>query len=369
MVEYVALSKSTPETMGYQDEMSTPTDDYLPSEYYNAVPVLCDKNQIQNFSQIYQPIVYCLVFIIGVAGNCLVLFTYGLHRKIKSMTDVYLINLAVTDLLMLMCLPFIATSSVRGWIFGNSMCKVVHGLYFINFFSGFLFLTCISVDRYIEIVRAVEAHKMRHKTIYYSKLISIMVWVVSVLLSLPQLIYSHSVPVEGLDLCRMIFPESVTTTVKGFSHFSQIILGFIIPFLVMAFCYSIIIKTLLPGRSFEKHKVLKVIISLVVVFVIFQLPYSVVTYLEITDLLQSKQMSCEVSKNKDIAHIVTSSLAFTRCCLNPILYAFVGVTFRRDILLVLKNFGCISRARYAKHYSSSKGYTSTAAMDTSSFIL
>ncbi|KAG8431156.1 hypothetical protein GDO86_019342 [Hymenochirus boettgeri] len=285
------------------------------------------------------------------------------------MTDIYLINLALADLFLVLSLPFIAISAVKGWIFGNGMCKIVQGVYSINFFSGFLFLTCISVDRYFEIVQAVEAYRWRSKSIYYSKWISIVVWVSSILLSLPQLIYSCSEFVKGLYLCKMIFPEEVTTTVKGISNFSQIMLGFIIPFLVMLFCYSVIVKTLLSNRSFKKHKALKVIICVVVVFVIFQLPYSIVTFLETADLLQSKQMSCEIRKKKDVALIITSSLAFTRCCLNPVLYAFVGVTFRRDILLILKNKGCISQATYAKYNGIKKPYTNSAALDTSSFIL
>ncbi|XP_018092493.1 C-C chemokine receptor type 7 [Xenopus laevis] len=301
-------------------------------------------------------------------GNSLVLLTYWFCRKIKSMTDVYLISLALADILLVLSFPFLGINAIQGWIFGNIMCKVVRGLYSVNFFSGFLFLTCISVDRYIEIVQAVEAHKFRHKSIYYSKLTCIIVWALSLLLTLPQLIYSHSEVVNGFYHCKMIFPEEVTTTVKGISNIAQIIFGFIVPSLVMVFCYSVIIKTLQSSMSFRRHKTLKVVISLVVVFVMFQLPYSVVIFLETTDILQSKQMPCEVSKQKDVALIITSSLAFTRCCLNPILYAFIGVTFRRDILLLLKNLGCISRVS-TKYNGPKRLYVSSVPMDTSSFSL
>ncbi|XP_053573935.1 C-C chemokine receptor type 10 [Bombina bombina] len=302
-------------------------------------------------------------------GNALVLLTYGFTRKIKSMTDVYIINLAVADILLLTTIPFVATDAVSGWVFGNAMCKCVQGLHSIDFYSGFIFLTCISVDRYIEIVQAVEAHKMRHRTIHYSKWVSIMVWIGSILLTTPQFIYSKSVLKEGWYICKMIFPENVTTTVKGISNFSQIILGFVIPFFVMVFCYSVIVKTLMSSRSFEKHKALKVIFSLVIVFVVFQFPYSLVTLLETTDLLGSKQMPCMESRHKNIALIVTSSLAYIRCCLNPILYAFVGVRFRKDVLTLLKNIGCISWTRHIKYCSSVKPRQNPAAMDTSSFYL
>ncbi|XP_040187330.1 C-C chemokine receptor type 10 [Rana temporaria] len=322
-----------------------------------------------DFGRIFQPVIQILVFLIGMSGNTLVLLTYRCSRKIKSKTDIYLINLAIADLLKLMTLPFWTTSAINGWELNNTMCKVAQGVFSINFFSGFLFLTCISLDRYFEIVRAVEAHTKRQKSFFCSKFTSVFVWIASSLLSLPEFIFSESINLDGSKICKMIFPEQITITLKNMCNFFQIVLGFIFPFCVMIVCYSSIIRTLFSCRSFEKHKAMKVIISIVLAFVVFQLPYTLVTFMEATDFIGSKQMSCEVRKHKDIAIIITSNLAFTRCCINPILYAFVGVKFRKDILLVLKNFRCISRASYIRHCGSSRSFSMPAAMETSSFTL
>ncbi|XP_069093822.1 C-C chemokine receptor type 10 [Pleurodeles waltl] len=339
---------------------------------YSSMPERCEKNDVRDFSRVYQPCIYSVVFVLGIVGNSLVLATYIYYRKIQSMTDVFLLNLALSDLLLLMTFPFITISSIHGWVFGTGMCKLLQGLYTINFYSGFLFLTCVSVDRYIMIVRATSARKLRLKTAYYSKVISVTVWFFSVLLTLPQFVYSRSELRDSVHLCRMIFPEDVTKVVKGLTNVTQVTLGFLIPFVLMVFCYSVIIKTLLVARNFEKHKALKVIISLVVVFFIFQLPYNLVTFLETTDFLWSRQMTCTESKQRDIAIIVTSSLAFTRCCLNPVLYAFVGVKFRKEVLQMMKNVSCKGRFGSLKQQESqrsSKRYSSSTNMDTSSFTL
>ncbi|XP_073428995.1 C-C chemokine receptor type 10 [Dendrobates tinctorius] len=351
------------------DYSYTTQDYYASTDYNNQIPEICDVSNIHDFSRGFQPYVQSLVFLVGISGNSLVLLTYVFAKKIKSMTDIYLINLAMADLLLLLTLPFLSASAVKGWVFGNEMCKVVQGVYAINFFSGFLFLTSISVDRYIAIVRAVETLTMRQKSIYKSKWITLSLWSISFLLSLPEFFFSQSKLHDGLYVCKMIFPEDITITVKSMCNFFQIFLGFVIPFFVMIVCYSIITKTLLTGRSFKKHKVLKVIISVVVVFVIFQLPYTLVIFMETTDFLGSHQMSCDVRKSKDIAIIITSNLAFTRCCLNPIIYAFVGVNFRKDIFLLLKNFGCISRATYARYCGSIRDSRTTVTIDTNSFTL
>ncbi|XP_030077327.1 C-C chemokine receptor type 10 [Microcaecilia unicolor] len=339
---------------------------------YSLMPEMCEMHDVQEFGKVYQPCIYFLVFLLGVVGNGLVLVTYVYYRKIKCMTDIYLLNLALADLLLLSTLPFMAISSIHGWIFGNEMCKIVQSVYTVNFFSGFFFLTCISIDRYIVIVQAATAHRLRLKIVYYSKITSMVVWLLSILLTIPQLIFSKVVLREEVFLCRMIFPEDVTKSIKGFSNFAQAIFGFIIPFLVMVFCYSIIIKTLLGARSFEKHKALKVIIALVVIFVVFQFPYSLVLFLEATDFLWSREMSCKESKQKAVAIIVTSSVAFTRCCLNPVLYAFIGVKFRNDVLHLMKNCGCITQAQYTKFvgkYGISHQHSYSTAGETSSLTL
>ncbi|KAG8565939.1 hypothetical protein GDO81_013038 [Engystomops pustulosus] len=351
----------------YSEYTYQTTDFYVSTDYESFIPEICNVENIHEFAKVFQPIVQILVFLIGIFGNTLVLLTYSFAKRIKSMTDIYLINLALADLLLLLMLPFMFTSAVKEWIFGNEICKVVQGVYAINFFSGFLFLTCISVDRYIEIVLAVKALTVRQRLIRCSKWITLSLWLASLLLSLPELIYSQSKLHDGRYICKMIFPEKVTSQVKSISNFSQIFLGFVIPFIVMVFCYSIIIKTIQSSRCFRKHKAFKVIIFIVVVFVMLQLPYTLVIFLETTDILNNHQMPCDQRKIKDIAIIITSNLAFLRCCLNPIIYSFVGVNFRKDVVLLLKNCGCISTATYAQYCGSIRDSHASFTMGTNSF--
>uniref|UniRef100_A0A8C0FY72 G-protein coupled receptors family 1 profile domain-containing protein n=2 Tax=Chelonoidis abingdonii TaxID=106734 RepID=A0A8C0FY72_CHEAB len=113
----------------------------------------------------------------------------------------------------------------------------------------------------------------------------------------------------------------------------------------MVGCYAAVARTLLAARSFQRHKALRVILALVLVFVALQLPYSLVVLLDTADLLGSRELSCAQSRRKDLALVVTSGLAFTRCCLNPVLYAFVGVRFRKELRLLASDAGCMGRAQ------------------------
>ncbi|KAK1159120.1 C-C chemokine receptor type 7-like [Acipenser oxyrinchus oxyrinchus] len=346
------------------------TSDYS-SEYvsdYSDIPIKCEAEDPQSFLNVFQPCILAVIFVLGMVGNILVLIIYTLYRRLKSMTDVFLLNLALADLLLLLTLPFLAADARHGWLFGGWLCKAVRSLYSVNYYSGFLFLTCISVDRYIAIVLATVAHKLRPKTIFYSKVSSALVWLVSVVMSVPEMVWSKVVKMDDLH-CEMIL-DMEDKVVKAATQFAQVTVGFWLPFVVMLFCYSVITRTLLKGRGFQKHKALKVIGALVLLFVLFQLPYSVVLFLKTTDWLGSKQVNCGVWGLKHVAEGVTRSLAFLRCCLNPLLYGFVGVKFRNDVLLLFRDLRCMSRSQYSSPIrglpSSSNRFSSVSNRTTES---
>ncbi|XP_014430365.2 C-C chemokine receptor type 10 [Pelodiscus sinensis] len=315
------------------------------SEAGSALPEVCEKGSVQVFARTYQPAVYLLLSLLGVAGNGLVLLTHARYRQAHSVTDVCLLHLAVADLLLLLTLPFAVAGLLQGWPTSTDACRTLHGFYALNFYSGFLFLTCISVDRYVAIVRAPTAFRLRPRARCYGWLAAGLAWLLSTLLALPQFVYRQAEPHQGRPLCRVLFPSSISKAALGATNLAQVILGFVVPFLVMASCYAAVARTLLAARSFQRHKALRVTLALVLVFVALQLPHSLMVLLDTADMLGSRQMSCAQSRRKDLALMVTSSLAFARCCLNPVLYAFVGVRFRRELWLLASDVGCVGRAR------------------------
>ncbi|XP_065278881.1 C-C chemokine receptor type 10 [Emys orbicularis] len=331
------------------------TDYYYEDEQYpegvSPLPELCEKGSVQSFARTYQPAVYLLLSALGVAGNGLVLLTHARYRQAHSVTDVCLLHLAVADLLLLLTLPFAVAGVLQGWLLGTDACRTLQGFYALNFYSGFLFLTCISVDRYMAIVRAPAACRLRPRARCYGWLAAGLAWLLSTLLALPQFVYSRAEGHQERQLCRVLFPAGVSKAAKGATNLAQVILGFVLPFLVMASCYAAVARTLLAARSFQRHKALRVILALVLVFVALQLPYSLVVLLDTADILGSREMSCAQSRRKDLALVVTSGLAFARCCLNPVLYAFVGVRFRKELRLLASDAGCVGRAQDGQHPS------------------
>ncbi|XP_034049417.1 C-C chemokine receptor type 10 [Thalassophryne amazonica] len=304
---------------------STDVGDYMDSGW-------CEAAEQEFTIKLFQSCVFCLIFPLGVIGNCLVIATFALYRRLRlhSMTNIFLFHLALADLLLLLTLPLQATETHLGWIFPLSLCKVMRACYAINTYSGLLLLACISVDRYLVVARAQQMLGLRSQILTGGKLAAVGVWLVAIFLSFPEILFS-GVSGSGVDAyCGM----QISGAVKMVTNVA-IIAVFCVSFFVMVMCYSLIARVLCEGKVHQHGKLrhrqhtLKLMVVLVLVFVFFQLPYTVVL---------SRKMAGQFCGL--LLEYITCTLAYTRCCINPILYALVGVRFRNDVLRLIYDAGC-----------------------------
>lgn len=298
---------------------------------------MCDREPVRLFRSQFEPPLFWIITLVGGAGNLTVVWIYlNFRRRLKTMSDMYLLNLAVADLLFLFTLPLWAAEASHGWSFGPALCKLNSALYKVNLFSSMLLLTCISVDRYIVIVQTTKAQNSKVKRWRHSRVVCAAVWLCALLLALPELIFARVIDEETQLHCRMVFPSHLGNVTKILVLSMQVSMGFCVPFIIMSFCYSIIFVTLLKTRSFQKHKAMRVILAVVVVFVVSQLPHNGVLVMEAAQASNMTMTNCDQVKRFDVVGQVLKSVAYLHACLNPFLYAFVGERFRRDILRMMR---------------------------------
>uniref|UniRef100_A0A8C3X441 C-X-C chemokine receptor type 6 n=1 Tax=Catagonus wagneri TaxID=51154 RepID=A0A8C3X441_9CETA len=311
--------------------------DYEDLGFFNASNNSSQRHQeFLHFSKFFLPCMYVGVFVCGLVGNSLVLVIYIFYQKLKSLTDVFLMNLPLADLVFVCTLPFWAYAGFHEWVFGNIMCKVLLGIYTLNFYTSMLILTCITLDRFIAVVRATKTYNHQAKRMAWGKAICLSIWMVSLLVSLPQIIYGNVLyfdkPVCGYQ------NQAIFTMVLA----TQMTLGFFLPLLAMIVCYSVIIKTLLQARASKKHKSLKIIFLVVAVFLLTQTPFNLVK------LIRSTSWEYHTMTSFYYAITVTEAIAYLRACLNPVLYAFVGLKFRKNFWKLAKDIGCLDVSRQRK---------------------
>ncbi|CAJ1077791.1 C-C chemokine receptor type 6a [Xyrichtys novacula] len=284
-------------------------------------------------------ILYMVAFILGFAGNSVVIIAYFFYKTTKSMSDIYLLNVAFADLLFSMALPLIVYNELTSWFMGSLACKMLRSSYTINFYGGMLLLACISGDRYIVIVQAHRSTRPRSPQQIH--LICGIVWVTTFLLSVPTFIYSSWYEQSDGDFMNGIFDfgpphyvceDRLMEDATGFKamkdvYSTQLAVGFFLPLLIMVFCFSFIIPTLMGARNFHQHKVSMVVLTVVVLFITCHLPYNVVLFYD--TILMSDPLTCESFKTWKTTKTVTQTIAYMHCCLNPLLYLIIWLMFRQ----------------------------------------
>ncbi|PKU38028.1 c-x-c chemokine receptor type 6 [Limosa lapponica baueri] len=332
--------------------------------YYNFSIIDSYENGSKNlhtFTTVFLPCMYSVVFILGLAGNALVFVILVFYEKLKTLTDVFLVNLAIADWVFLWTLPFWAYSAGQEWTFGTAACHIIRGLYILNLYTSMLTLTSITFDRLIAITFATKAHTCQTKRMTWGKLVCVLIWVISLAFATPQFIFSKVFSIDKA-VCQEEYPNHSTELAL---EVIQVTLGYFIPMLAMIICYSLIIRTLLHARSFQKNKSLKKIFSLVAIFILTQSPYTFLRLIKIIDWRFNLNSSFEY------AIIITEALAYFHGCLNPVLYFFTGVKFRRNLQKIIKNSRCIKRQVTAKQWQTteeegSKTFTASNNADATS---
>lgn len=185
-------------------------------------------------------IIYGFSFILGLTGNCLIIFTTFRYRRMHSVTNVFLSSLASSDLLLItFCIPVkVAKLFSYTWTMGLFLCKSVHYMQNLSTICSVLTLTAISIERYYAIVHPVKSKYMC--TLSQAKSVILVIWVISILLAIPTLVLWHLTKV-GLhgDYAWCVRNQSNDALWK-FHELYMLIVILVIPFSIMTYSYTFI---------------------------------------------------------------------------------------------------------------------------------
>lgn len=182
-------------------------------------------------------VVYTVVFIVGLLGNTLAIYVVLYYVKMKTVTNMYILNLALADELYILGIPFLGTNSVLSyWPYGKFLCKVCMTADAMSQFASTFCLMVMSIDRYLAVVHPIRSFKLRKLKV--AKIFSTAVWVVSFLIVLPVTLFSDLQ--EDFNVCNITWPEPQNTWSIAFILYTSI-LGFFVPLVVICLCYLLIV--------------------------------------------------------------------------------------------------------------------------------
>ncbi|KAJ8273469.1 hypothetical protein GJAV_G00101950 [Gymnothorax javanicus] len=331
----------------------------------------CTQHSSMLFEAFFIPILYSVVLVLGLVGNGLVLAVLGQLRQGWSVTDTFVMHLAVADTLLLLTLPFWAAQAASGWHFGTPLCKMTGALFQINFYCGIFLLACISLDRYLSIVHAVQMYSRKKPWLVQASCLC--VWILCLLLSIPDWVFLQAVKDERRnDRVECVHNYLLYyTSSKDWRLAARLlyhIVGFLIPSTIMVICYSCILFRLHRGsQGLQKQRAIRVILALVLAFFVSWTPYNVALMVDTLHERQAIDDTCSTRTTLDVLLTITSSLGYMHCCLNPVLYAFVGVKFRKHLVMMLKHLGCQLKGQFRASSRRSSVWSESGNTSTSGF--
>lgn len=291
---------------------------------------------------------YAVIFIVALLGNSFGLFVVSKKSSFNSVTNLFIANMAVADLLLTVtAMPFSVAFFYRrtvwlGGTVGTITCKAVHYAIRVSIAATVLAMTLVSFDRFY-----VVFYPLRGKFFRKPRMVSAVIWVLSFILMIPtvffyQVKFSTS---ENANVCRG--HAWLSNHSRKIFHICIFFILYAFPLGVMAVLYVLICRKLWPGKipesasgrsraviEMSKRKVVRLLIIIVVVFALCWLPTYVNHYCFFVRPEHGHKLPAEVQ-------YVSFWLAHANSAINPCLYILLNYNFRKRLVSVLSRCPCL----------------------------
>lgn len=296
--------------------------------------------QVDAHNQI-SAVCFLIVFVLSVVGNGLLVSALVRLEDLRRVSNLFFLCLSLFDLLFTLTLPFWAVYHLHHWVFGDMACKLLSGAYFVGQYGSLMLLTAMTLDRFCTVVLKGSYTARPGCRLCGACMVCIATWVISITASLREVLNSTVHEKDGIYFCE---PREGEIWEDKVWQYIQIVFFFLLPLVIIVFCYSCILRKVVSGPSMRgRHGMLVLLFSIVTAFFTCWGPYNVVLYLfMVLDL-----SVCETEKQIHLAYVICRILAYSHCCVNPLLY-MLRPRFRK---LFCQLFCCSAKSTNQFHIS------------------
>lgn len=321
----------------------------------------CDSGEdLQHYQHYVYAVVYSMILAPGLLGNVLALWVFRAYVKETKKAVVFMMNLAVADLMQVLSLPLRIYYYLNNtWPFGKLLCMFCFYLKYVNMYASIYFLVCVSIRRCELIMWPLRYTSSRKKNDLY---ICVAGWLLVCLGCLPfpwlrNNIYEHNpqssatpahLRTEAPGLLSSPSPTSklvcfaelpmrpISTPAAWALLIAAELMGFFLPLVLVLACSYLTaasLRRLTEGAVHdrgEQRRALRMVLSCASVFLVCFVPYHVTMPLDF--LAKANALgSCSLRKLVLRCHPVTLCLASLNSSLDPLMYYFTTDEFRRRL--------------------------------------
>ncbi|XP_062275945.1 P2Y purinoceptor 13-like [Scomber scombrus] len=293
---------------------------------------------IDESGHLFFALAYSLVSVVGVVLNGFTLKVYfcSAQQQVSSIMMVYMRNLAASDFLLCLCLPFYIANYVSSFV----TLRLVHCIFascafYLNMYASILFMGYIAADKYFKIIHPLRSYILQ--TVKAARIISTVTWVFLLAVVTSYITLWFLTKPEWTfvpDKCDTLESPQVILLYKIIHIFSTATFLFVLVCLIF-FYYSVSRVALLvqqrrPQSSSSKRHVKsrRKLLVLVSVFCVCFVPYHLA-------LIPYALLKRYCSLRLVLHYLIegTIFLSVLNVCLDPVIYFFSCKAFRTNLNL------------------------------------
>ncbi|XP_044288903.1 P2Y purinoceptor 14 [Varanus komodoensis] len=291
------------------------------------------------YSEIIQkqvlPLAYGIIFLGGILLNGVAAWVF-LHIPSKTSFIVYLKNIVIADLIMSLTFPFkiLADSEFGPWQLNVVVCRFSAVIFYLNMYISISLFGLIGFDRCYKVVKPqfmASSHAIR-----CSKILCAAMWVLQMLISLPNTILTDKTPTKALSKKCMVLKSNLGVQWHQVSTYVCLAIFWIVFVLLIVFYSCIARKIFISHRKFRKNsrqtkrKTNRNIFTIMLVFIICFVPYHI-GRIPYTMSQTTAQYNCKIQEILFYIKELALLLSAANVCLDPIIYVFLCQPFKERL--------------------------------------
>ncbi|XP_077441882.1 proteinase-activated receptor 1-like isoform X2 [Vanacampus margaritifer] len=290
------------------------------------------------------PSFYAVVCLLAVPINACAALAFLRRIRPKKPAAIYMLNLACSDLLFALLLPFKVAYHFAGnnWVFGESMCRVVTAAFYWNMYCSVLLVACISVDRLLAVVYPIDSLAWRRPR--NAVLACVAMWVIALCGSVPLVVSEQTFYLKELDIttCHDVRPVGEVVGFYGVYFTALCATLFVTSLLVTVISYTRVIWSLsraprgVPGRSRRRTRALVMALTVLVIFFLCFAPTNCLLLVHYAQLHDGMSQAGDAPESSYVAYLVFLCLGSLNCLLDPVLYCFGSSQCQRELAGALR---------------------------------
>ncbi|XP_035900899.1 neuropeptide CCHamide-2 receptor-like isoform X1 [Anopheles stephensi] len=296
------------------------------------------------------PVVFAIIFIVGIVGNGTLVVIFLRHRAMRNIPNTYIFSLALADLLViLICVPLASIIyTLESWPWGDALCRVSEFAEEISIGVSVFTLTALSADRYCAIVNPLRKLQFASPWFLQTRpltvIVAFLIWVLAIICAIPSVVMSEVVVVhlsnKTIEYCSPFGPRKKDSNYSKYKTVLNSIVYYFLPLSIIGILYVLMAQRLhtsareMPGENAgpqsrsqarARRHVARMVITFVIVFIVCFLPHHVV---ELWFHL-NPHAEDDYDDFWHIFRITGFCLSFLNSCINPVALYCVSGVFRQ----------------------------------------